>query len=259
MSTILERYLFLLEDPKFDELEELYKNKRKKIKELGAEADKLAAEHPDLSKAPEHVKQKLNAYRKEVDEFAKISERRKKYTAWTRGGRRTGFNPESSWGFGRRAEEQASRSNWESGAGRWNTGGTNWEETVRKASSNYQKQIRNEALIQVGVYLALIFAYLGFAIYEAMSRAKKNCGHISDPVKREICLIKYKIKILENQINALKKRMNGCNKTKDPKKCKMKITEKINKIDTKLKVAKNKLKYLENFLMQQAKEKRKRG
>lgn len=103
MKNVLENYLFLLtEDPEMDRLDKEYKQARAKVFKYGKGpegADALSAKYANTprNEIPHEHKKVMDEYRKAVEEFSNISNKKSKYSEWVRNGKK-GSKPESSNG-----------------------------------------------------------------------------------------------------------------------------------------------------------------
>ena len=106
-------------------------------------------------------------------------------------------------------------------------------------------QIPTWAKTAGAVAIAAMIAYASYKIYKNyLSKAARACKGKPD---KSSCMNQFKMKGLQNTIANLQKSSSLCNKSKDPAKCKAKMTKSISK--TKAKLAKLQSKIKENTMV----------
>ena len=71
------------------------------------------------------------------------------------------------------------------------------------------------------------------------NQASRKCGVYKDGPERSLCIAKSKVPLLITKLSKLKSIEVGCNKEKDPIKCKEKINKQIQKIIQEIKIEKD--------------------
>ena len=97
------------------------------------------------------------------------------------------------------------------------------------------------AVAAVGVVIAGIITS-GTIVYKRyLSKAGRSCKGKSGK-ERSNCMKQYKINGREAQIKQLRSGLSACSKSKNPSKCKSKVSAKIKKVEDKIKKMKAKIK-----------------
>lgn len=107
--------------------------------------------------------------------------------------------------------------------------------------------LTEEERADVGSLLAIFFFgsntwMLWRAIRAATDKAHKTCGTFSTSDKRDICILKEKIKDCNKKIRMLRDRMRDCKKKRNPDKCRKAGRKLIKKYEDKKSSYKKKLK-----------------
>ncbi len=99
---------------------------------------------------------------------------------------------------------------------------------------DYKNTPLNE-LVPIMLYFSatstLMMAYRFYKEY--MTRAARECGSLSGRDKN-LCMLKFELDGLKAQKNQIEAGLKDCDKAKDPRKCKEKLTRELRKIGPKL-------------------------
>lgn len=98
-------------------------------------------------------------------------------------------------------------------------------------------RLRDKAAVGFVVGLIILYAYKKYV--RNLSAAGRYCKGTSGS-QRTACLRKYKIKVLKERVMTLENSKMFCGKSKDPKKCEIKINEKIKKLKERISVLQTK-------------------
>lgn len=203
---IIERYLFLLEDAEYDELDKKWKELRKKVMKLGSGpdgGDRLTSLYPDKNKRPPDVVKKIRDYEEAVKEFNEASEKREKYFRWMSDGKQ-GPKP----------------------------GSKNYDNRARQRSKMKSSYSRTDKIV-FGIWISLML-YNAFKLYkDYLKTSNRRCGHLTGKEKI-ICENELKIQALRKQIIALEESKSKVNKTDDPKKALKELNLKIQKLKVRI-------------------------
>ena len=101
------------------------------------------------------------------------------------------------------------------------------------------------AVLATGVAVSAILS-LAYQYYRAhYTKVGKKCSGYRGVTKQK-CEAKARLEALNKSISKLKSLKNKCKKTKDPKKCRSKVDEKIDKLEATSKKLKTKIRELKD-------------
>lgn len=134
-----------------------------------------------------------------------------------------------------------------------------------KVVESYLQKLQKDYLEQVDVGAAIGGAALGIALVLAISKSVKYIATtlvISRACKRyktgspgwKICENKVKNTYDKKKIVALNSKVSLCNKSKQPEKCKVKLKEKINKLQANIKKREVQIKQLQTQMQSKNKK-----
>ncbi len=109
---------------------------------------------------------------------------------------------------------------------------------MSKTVDKYLKQLQEDNLQEVDPTLLAISATsaafgitnMAFRLYkDYFSKAARKCKDLPAREK-SVCMVKAKLDAKKQQLNEIKKKSAECSKTKNPTKCRGKLSEKVKKI-----------------------------
>jgi hypothetical protein len=105
---------------------------------------------------------------------------------------------------------------------------------VQKYLDNLQEDNLNElepTLIAISAISAAFgITNMAFRLYkDYFNKAARKCKDLP-PREKSVCMLNAKLDAKKEQLAEIKKQSSTCSKTKDPNKCRTKLTEKIKKL-----------------------------
>lgn len=112
---------------------------------------------------------------------------------------------------------------------------------MNKLINNYLYNIQESVQLDEGFLAAIGTVYSATMIVKYamdlgnkyLTKAGRECNHLTG-ASQNLCIVDFRIRALVMQLNELKKNRRLCSKTRNPKACTIKLNNKINILEQKL-------------------------